>query len=1051
LASIRRHSEDQGTVSPGQQVRITYDPARVGVLTDRVRERGSARSFLVVFPDGREWISEEELEAVPNVAEDPIVLLRAGKLAGAVTLRRTLTHIRLNGKLANVVYSMDTTNTDFYAHQFKPVLKFLNSPANGILIADEVGLGKTIEAGLIWTELRSRYDAARILVLCPAMLRPKWKTELRSRFGVEAQIVDATEILEVLRESAGEGAHRGFALIGSFQGLRPRRGWDESEESGHPGTELARFLADRAAQDPILDLLVIDEAHYLRNPGSMTARLGRVVKAVAQHVVLLSATPIHLRNEDLFHLVNLLDEDTFNNPLVFDSVLQANAPLVRARELVLAGRATSAELRDLLAEALRHPFLEGNRQLKSLMEELPADAVLRDPGRRSELAYRLETANLLGHVLTRTRKREVTEWRVQREAIPERVEMSTPERSFYAEVTEIVREYAGGHKGIEGFLLATPQRQLSSSMAAALRHWQQFDAEVSEEVFEDLGIEAEERPDIGPLVQQISARVARGTDYAELRRNDSKYARFRAMVVEFLRQHPSEKLVVFSYFRATLAYLAERLAEDGVKCASLVGDANLDKEAVLADFRDPAGPRVLLSSEVGSEGIDLQFCRVLVNYDLPWNPMRVEQRIGRLDRLGQQADLITVWNLFYADTIDDRIYGRLYMRLGIFERALGGLEAVLGEQIQQLTSELLSGRLTREQETARIDQTALAVENVRREEEELEDQATNLVAYGDYILNQVKAARELNRVITGADLEPYVLDFMRERYPGSDFRLLDPGNRTYEIDLSPEGKDAVGAFVEANALHRMTRLHRPSAGPVGCRFENKMASPGARDVEMIGQVHPLVRFVGEQIRAIGEQEAVFYPAVAVRLDPAQAPKTVSPGGYVFVTHRWMVEGLQAKEQLHFAAAPFDREGELGDEAAEQLIVRAATSGTDWPEAKNVLDLARAAQIAHDLSVAAEVQYRTFVQRMKDENNDRADLQIATLDRHLKNQKEKLEAVRQKHVAAGRDNLAKATARQIELLEQSVGLKRRKIERQRKLDARHEEVCLGVIQVAAGEA
>jgi superfamily II DNA or RNA helicase len=1032
---------------PGQRVRLIYDPARIGVLTDRVRERTAQRIWLVAFPDGREWVPEEELERVPEVEEDLIELLRGGSLAGAVALRRTLTHIRLNGKLANVVYSMDTTNTDFYPHQFKPVLKFLNSSANGMLIADEVGLGKTIEAGLIWTELRSRFDAARILVLCPAMLREKWKTELRTRFGVDAQIMDASEILELLREST-EGPQRGFAVIGSVQGLRPRRGWEDTEEDGPPGTALARFLLERADQDPIVDLLVIDEAHYLRNPESMTNRLGRLAKAIAQHVVLLSATPIHLRNEDLYHLVNLLDEDTFNNPLVFNSVLQANAPLVRARELVLTGRATSAELRAQLEQALQHQFLQGSRQLRTLLDEMPDDAALRDPRRRSELAYRLETVNLLGHVLTRSRKREVTEWRVQRMAVPERIEMSEPERRFYAEVTEIVREYAGGHRGIEGFLLATPQRQLSSSMPAALRHWQRLEGDLSEELFEDLGIEMEERPEIGPLVQQIAARVARSVDFAELRRNDSKYARFRQAVLDFLNGHPGDKLVVFSYFRATLAYLAERLAEEGVRCASLVGDANLDKEAVLEDFRDPAGPRVLLSSEVGSEGIDLQFCRVLVNYDLPWNPMRVEQRIGRLDRLGQQAEVITVWNLFYADTIDDRIYARLYVRLGIFERALGGLEAVLGDQIQQLTSELLSGRLTPEQEAARIDQTAVAIENIRRQEELLEEQATNLVAYGDYILNQVKAARELNRVITGADLEPYVLDFMRERYPGSDFRLLDPRDRTYEIELSPDARAELSAFVEENGLQRLTRLHRLAGGPVRCRFENRTASPRGRDVELLGQTHPLVRFVGRRIKVLSSQETIFYRTAAVRLDASQAPEVVPPAVYVFVSHRWTIEGLQAKEHLHFAAAPIGAETLLEDEAAEQLIVRAATAGVDWPEARNVVGLTQAARVADDLSAAADERYRGFVQRMRDENNDRADLQIATLDRHLNNQTEKLKAVRQRHIDAGRDNLAKATARQIEILQQAVALKRKRIEAKRRLDARHEEVCLGVIEVVA---
>src|SRR5690606_10948814 len=117
-------------------------------------------------------------EFVDSLRLSPLDMLESRRLGRPIDLRRTLTHVKLSGRLANVIYSMEATNTDFYAYQFKPVLKILESPSNGILIADEVGLGKTIEAGLIWTELRSRFDMRRLLVLCPAALREKWRREL---------------------------------------------------------------------------------------------------------------------------------------------------------------------------------------------------------------------------------------------------------------------------------------------------------------------------------------------------------------------------------------------------------------------------------------------------------------------------------------------------------------------------------------------------------------------------------------------------------------------------------------------------------------------------------------------------------------------------------------------------------------------------------------------------------------------------------------------------------------------------------------------------------
>jgi superfamily II DNA/RNA helicase len=122
---------------------------------------------------------------------------------------------------------------------------------------------------------------------------------------------------------------------------------------------------------------------------------------------------------------------------------------------------------------------------------------------------------------------------------------------------------------------------------------------------------------------------------------------------------------------------------------------------------------VLLTAEVGSEGVDLQFSRVLINYDLPWNPMKIEQRIGRIDRIGQEAEKIFIWNLGYADTIDERTYARLLAKLHIFKRVLGGMEAILGELINELTSDLSSCPLTAEQERKRIDRCRAGDDGLR--------------------------------------------------------------------------------------------------------------------------------------------------------------------------------------------------------------------------------------------------------------------------------------------------------------------------------------------------
>ena len=173
-------------MNPGDRVRPIDNPGRVGVLTsDPPTGEGRRRRLVVAFPDGVEAMLASALERVEAETTDPFLLMQQGKYGGASHLRGAITLARLSGKLANLIYSLNTTNTNFLPYQFKPVLQFLDSPSRGILIADEVGLGKTIEAGLIWTELRVRQDARRLLVVCPAMLCDKWRDELAKRFGVK--------------------------------------------------------------------------------------------------------------------------------------------------------------------------------------------------------------------------------------------------------------------------------------------------------------------------------------------------------------------------------------------------------------------------------------------------------------------------------------------------------------------------------------------------------------------------------------------------------------------------------------------------------------------------------------------------------------------------------------------------------------------------------------------------------------------------------------------------------------------------------------------------
>ncbi|MDZ7362681.1 MAG: DEAD/DEAH box helicase [candidate division KSB1 bacterium] len=1033
-------------MNAGTSVRLKSDPGKRGVTTGKSKSKLDRKLIQVRFPNSVEYVPEDQLEIPEQSRENPLDLLEEGRLSLAKDLRRIITHVRLSGRLANLIYSMEITNTDFYAYQFKPVLKLLNSATNGILIADEVGLGKTIESGLIWTELRLRYDFRRLFVLCPALLRGKWQLELRQRFGIEAEILDATEALQALTNARQQVHYASFAIIASMQGLRPRKGWDDEESGdGSPSSEFCRFLAEQEHDQPLIDVLIIDEAHYLRNPESKTAALGKLLRDVSDYTILLSATPIHLRNDDLYQLLNLVDENTFNHRTQFENILTANAPLTRARDLVLLKKVSRQELLQFLNQARQHPLLSENRQLQALLTAPPTDEELHDPERRSALAHRLDTMNILGHAVTRTRKREVTEWRVLREPFAEKIPLSPPESEFYEKVTHLVREFCAKYDRHEGFLLVTPQLQMCSSMPAALREWQRRKNEFLSRLSADEDFDPEKDVTAEPLVLEIISQVGKLGRVDELEANDSKFGQLQKVLTRILDENPGEKIIVFSRFRATLEYLNERLSTVGIRTILMMGGKEFDKDAIVKEFARPKGPSVLLSSEVGSEGIDLQFCRIIVNYDLPWNPMKIEQRIGRVDRLGQKAEKVLIWNLFYKDTIDGRVYSRLLERLHVFEYALGGLEPVIGEEIEKLTYELLSRQFTPEQENARIDQTALALENKQRMERELEENASQLVAYGDYILHQINAAKDLNRWINAKDIQIYITDFFGLHYSGCQFKQLKEDELDYEIQLTNQAKHDLEQFFKETRYPDSTAFIRNDPAPVRCRFENKLVVSHHIPIEIINQAHPLVRFV---CHTIEKNEEYSYPAVSVRLDAGCLPADFVKGIYVFTVQKWRVHGLQEIEQLQFAAVYMKApERLLPDQTAEKLVLTAALHGKDWLQARHTISLDSAARYAWEYCLPhSDRLYEAYVTEMQNKNADRADIQEKNLDRHLKNQLAKLNEVLEKHTRLGRASLAKATEGKVIKLKNRVERKMIEIRERREIHHSKDLICTGIVKV-----
>lgn len=942
----------------GSRVRLRNDPSVVGIVADEPpTERGGRPFQKIELPTGRRRVvPANQLEIVQEEA-DAFIDLKDGKFSAPADLRRAIIHLRMTGRLADMIYSLGATNTDFHAYQFKPVLKLLNSPSRGLLIADEVGLGKTIEAGLVWTELVARFDCRRLLIVCPKPLCEKWRDELRNKFNITAHICQADQLLQFLKDDRAGG--EGFAAIASLPSLRPPKGWDDPEE-GKTGArvELAEYL--EGADDDLFDLVVFDEAHHLRNTDTMNHRLGQLVCEVADHKLFLSATPINLRANDLRALLKLIDPDTFEREWLFDLLQDENQPYVRAWEAARDPHASFADLKELISDLPAGQILKTGKRLERLREEL-AKGMEDTPANRVRIASRLEEMSLLGTIINRTRRRDVAEFKVERRPTTARWPMSQVERDFYEAATEEIANYALINDINERFLLAQTQRLLASSLPAAYRHWGTRTGNLS---LDDEDDDNSNKNLPGPLTEALGAICDDQRVLVALEASDTKFQR----LVEWLRKvrddHSNEKVIIFSSFRKTIDYLARRLTAASFETIELHGGVDLDRQTIVNRFADAPAGTVLLTSEVGGEGLDLQFCRILFNWDLPWNPMRVEQRVGRIDRIGQQSPSIDIINLIAEDTIEERVYERLYERLGIIRSTLGDFEPILGEIIRDIELALVNPELTEEQKVAELDRSVLAAEKRKAIAEELEQEAPGLIAHGDSILQRINEAQAPHKRLTPNDLRDYIAGVLVPAYKGTSIEpISDVEIDAYKIRLSASADVQFNQFRSARARRYPTKFSRD--GTIGVRsvFGSNPQPAKYRAIEAIPMTHPLSRFAAEQL---DERQAGLRAKPVTAFAASNCIEWNVPSGrYLFLVERWSIEGIVPVDKLAFTACSFSGDRLLEEEQAERILIESLTR-----EARMTSIASTECQRAHDL--AAEV----LAARLEDRRLDFEDAEAA---------------------------------------------------------------------------
>ena len=900
------------TTIRNQRVQQISNRSVRGLTTGRTRGFGSV-IYVEIEVDGADtkYVPREDLELIEDIPVGIEELLFANKFGTIGDLARVLIYHKIGSNLSNVFYAMQSSRTDFHAYQFKPVYKFIESLDNRILIADEVGLGKTIEAGLIWLEAQARSKAKRLLIVCPSMLREKWKAELRYRFNTRAEIYNAKGFCELLEEFASEGESFQCAAICSLQTIR-----QDSVITALSGLENTpgRF-----------DLVIVDEAHHMRNRSTKSHGAGRMLSDLTDALVLLTATPIHLGNQDLFQLLSLLDPEQFEQRWQFDQIVQDNEPVVQAQNLLRFYPPRIEEAREQIEGLINNPTFKNDTNVSKVLNKLAALSA-KDHKQMVETGLLLEKLNLLSTHISRTRKREVVEWRVIRNSHSLLVNFNEAEAAFYEGVTQCVQDRVERQIGnkVAAFALMMPQRQMASCIPAMVEHYRSSASETMEvdpELIEDLGIELGEdlalpETTFWPELAEIVAEWDPNTP-------DSKFDVLRdALNVRFERE-PEAKVIIFSYFKKTLAYLARRLSEAGFGLVMIHGDVPMaERLDLIENFKSNHTMRILLSSEVGAEGIDLQFCRVMFNYDLPWNPMKVEQRIGRIDRLGQKADTISIVNFSVAGTIEEKILNRLYHRIGIFERSLGDLEPILGEKAQQLEFDLLSRRLTPQQQDQRIELTLLAAENERQLEEQLAEQSTVILGSADYILEQIGVAREVGRRITSDDLRRFIEDYFEQsEYYGASVKWDAPAKGSVTLKLPSQAQTDLHWFCQSQIPRLSTILCSYNGDSAILTYDSELAQESPSR-ELLTHFHPLVRWVKSKY---DENPELLFPVAAVEL----GTDLLRPGDYLIVIHLWNFDGVKNSKRIEYEIVPINSSEKIERLDAEKLISEILERGRTW--------------------------------------------------------------------------------------------------------------------------
>ena len=608
-------------------------------------------------------------------------------------------------------------------HQLHVLNRAMETNNIRYILADEVGLGKTIEAGMIIRELKSRGLVSRILVVCPTGLVTQWASEMQEKFHEKFQVILPSDYDTIRRLTDNDDVYGQFdQVISPMDSIKPiekHAGWSEEKVEKYNEERIYSIINSG------WDLIIIDEAHRVAGSSGEVARykLGNLLAQASPYLLLLSATPHNGKTEPFLRLIRLLDADAFPNAKSI--VREQVAPfLIRTEKREAIDNNGNLLFKNRITHLVTISWDERNNLQRELYEMVSSYVA-----KTYNKALRNRKKNMCLIFLLIIMQRMVTSSTAAiRQSLERRLNVLLEQRTCVGNLREEDLDELNIEDGVEDAL---------------------------EAISLDMELEIEELKQIISLAKQ-----------AQFQNQDAKVEPLLNEIDAILSEDRTQKVIIFTEFVATQTYLQELLVNRGYTVTTLNGGMSIDeRNAAMQEFK--ASTSIFISTDAGGEGLNLQFANIIINYDLPWNPMKIEQRCGRVDRIGQQRD-VHIYNFIVGETVENRVREVLEEKLSVILKEMG-----VDKYSDVLDSEVAECDFT-DVYMRSIGHASQVEKNLYPVEAEMKQQLTNAQKYKD-VIREEKDLTKLVGTESNFDVDSALRTMLTyyECWQGHDPRLID--------------------------------------------------------------------------------------------------------------------------------------------------------------------------------------------------------------------------------------------------------------------------------------